>query len=248
MRQAPTDCRLPRRPCAQAGFRPHRGGTRLCPDDQRRRPPRQYRPRRRLRRTRGVARRRTRGDRARTVLWLGAAQPPGADADARTGRRGDAGGRADQSALCRPAGDRPGRAGLLRAAAQGLHGRLGAALAECHAVRPCAALPRRRDHPGPGVLVGARPPAAADMARSRRHSTRSAAPDWMQEPCRSCAMRDIDFGGCRCQAMAMAGAAEATDPACELSPHHASMLELAVEEAAVAGEGFSYREPQRGGG
>ena len=29
--------------------------------------------------------------------------------------------------------------------------------------------------------------------------------DWMQEPCRSCARRDIDFGGCRCQAFAITG-------------------------------------------
>ncbi|MEL6282913.1 MAG: pyrroloquinoline quinone biosynthesis protein PqqE [Pseudomonadota bacterium] len=42
--------------------------------------------------------------------------------------------------------------------------------------------------------------------------------DWMQEPCRSCERREIDFGGCRCQAMALAGDAAATDPACEKSP------------------------------
>ena len=29
--------------------------------------------------------------------------------------------------------------------------------------------------------------------------------DWMKEPCRSCAFREIDFGGCRCQAMAITG-------------------------------------------
>ena len=28
---------------------------------------------------------------------------------------------------------------------------------------------------------------------------------WMREPCRSCELRDIDFGGCRCQALAIAG-------------------------------------------
>lgn len=54
---------------------------------------------------------------------------------------------------------------------------------------------------------------------------------WMQEPCQSCAMRDIDFGGCRCQALAIAGAAAATDPACELSPHHARMLALADHDS-----------------
>ena len=28
---------------------------------------------------------------------------------------------------------------------------------------------------------------------------------WMKEPCRSCAFKEIDFGGCRCQAMAITG-------------------------------------------
>ena len=43
---------------------------------------------------------------------------------------------------------------------------------------------------------------------------------WMPEPCRSCDRRAIDFGGCRCQAFALAGDAALTDPACSLSPHH----------------------------
>ena len=28
---------------------------------------------------------------------------------------------------------------------------------------------------------------------------------WMKEPCRSCAFKEIDWGGCRCQAMAISG-------------------------------------------
>ncbi|WP_324716747.1 pyrroloquinoline quinone biosynthesis protein PqqE [Carboxydochorda subterranea] len=44
--------------------------------------------------------------------------------------------------------------------------------------------------------------------------------DWMQEPCRSCARRFEDFGGCRCQAFLLTGDPEATDPACAFSPHH----------------------------
>lgn len=42
--------------------------------------------------------------------------------------------------------------------------------------------------------------------------------DWMQEPCRSCDRRSQDFGGCRCQALLIAGDAAATDPVCSLSP------------------------------
>ena len=42
--------------------------------------------------------------------------------------------------------------------------------------------------------------------------------DWMQEPCRSCERRKEDFGGCRCQALLLAGDAAATDPVCSLAP------------------------------
>ena len=38
--------------------------------------------------------------------------------------------------------------------------------------------------------------------------------DWMPETCRSCDRREIDFGGCRCQALALAGDASAIDPVC----------------------------------
>jgi PqqA peptide cyclase len=42
---------------------------------------------------------------------------------------------------------------------------------------------------------------------------------WMQEPCRSCDRREVDFGGCRCQAMLLVNDAAATDPVCSLSPN-----------------------------
>jgi radical SAM protein with 4Fe4S-binding SPASM domain len=54
---------------------------------------------------------------------------------------------------------------------------------------------------------------------------------WMPEPCRGCARKEQDWGGCRCQAFALTGDAANTDPACALSPHHA-LLDLAVQEAA----------------
>lgn len=43
---------------------------------------------------------------------------------------------------------------------------------------------------------------------------------WMSEPCRSCARRAVDHGGCRCQAFALTGDAGRTDPACRWSPDH----------------------------
>ena len=42
--------------------------------------------------------------------------------------------------------------------------------------------------------------------------------DWMPEPCRSCDRRTLDFGGCRCQALLLAGDAAATYPTCSLAP------------------------------
>jgi pyrroloquinoline quinone biosynthesis protein E len=52
--------------------------------------------------------------------------------------------------------------------------------------------------------------------------------DWMQEPCRSCARREIDFGGCRCQAFALTGDERATDPVCHLAPRHDDVAALAA--------------------
>lgn len=49
---------------------------------------------------------------------------------------------------------------------------------------------------------------------------------WMKEPCASCSRREIDFGGCRCQAFAIAGAADMADPVCHLSPLHSRVAEL----------------------
>ena len=60
---------------------------------------------------------------------------------------------------------------------------------------------------------------------------------WMPEPCRSCARRTVDFGGCRCQAFLVAGDAGLTDPVCSLAPHR-HLIDAAVaqiERAAAAG-------------
>jgi len=55
--------------------------------------------------------------------------------------------------------------------------------------------------------------------------------EWMQEPCRSCSRKAVDFGGCRCQAFALTGDATATDPVCTLSPKR-SIIDTAIREAA----------------
>src|SRR3546814_8095054 len=68
----------------------------------------------------------------------------------------------------------------------------------------------------------------------------------MPEPCRSCERREIDWGGCRCQAFALTGEAGTVDPACALSPEHAAMQALATTESAKAGTGFRYRTRKAG--
>ena len=57
---------------------------------------------------------------------------------------------------------------------------------------------------------------------------------WMPELCRTCDRRERDWGGCRCQALALLGDASATDPACSLSPFHHRMEALAAAEAEGA--------------
>jgi pyrroloquinoline quinone biosynthesis protein E len=64
---------------------------------------------------------------------------------------------------------------------------------------------------------------------------------WMQEPCRTCERRDIDLGGCRCQALALAGDARATDPVCERSPHRARVTSWVRRAADAADAPYTLR-------
>jgi pyrroloquinoline quinone biosynthesis protein E len=54
----------------------------------------------------------------------------------------------------------------------------------------------------------------------------------MKEPCRSCPEKQKDFGGCRCQAYALTGAAENADPVCSKSVHHAQLQSIVLEAQA----------------
>jgi pyrroloquinoline quinone biosynthesis protein E len=65
--------------------------------------------------------------------------------------------------------------------------------------------------------------------------------DWMREPCTTCEHRERDFGGCRCQALALAGDAAEADPACSRSPHHGAMATLAEDAAASGVTNWLYR-------
>ena len=65
--------------------------------------------------------------------------------------------------------------------------------------------------------------------------------DWMPQPCRDCDRREIDWGGCRCQAMALTGDAARTDPVCALSTDH-GLVEVALHEADRDAGSFIYRQ------
>ena len=66
--------------------------------------------------------------------------------------------------------------------------------------------------------------------------TRFRGTGWLGEPCRSCPRREIDFGGCRCQAFQLTGDASATDPVCGLSPDHHLVERLVAASTGDATE------------
>lgn len=63
---------------------------------------------------------------------------------------------------------------------------------------------------------------------------------WMPEPCRSCDQRNIDFGGCRCQAFLVTGDPQATDPVCHLSPDR-PLIDAAIERANQHPQPITFR-------
>ena len=69
--------------------------------------------------------------------------------------------------------------------------------------------------------------------------------DWMQEPCRSCSLKEVDWGGCRCQALLLAGDAAAADPVCTKSPRNGIVRALVEQDATSASAAFvprNYRQ------
>jgi pyrroloquinoline quinone biosynthesis protein E len=67
---------------------------------------------------------------------------------------------------------------------------------------------------------------------------------WMKEPCRSCPQRTVDFGGCRCQALALTGDAANADPVCAKSLHHAQIAEIVAREVGDSDAPRRYRAHQ----
>ena len=70
--------------------------------------------------------------------------------------------------------------------------------------------------------------------------------DWMPLPCKECPQREIDFGGCRCQAALLTGDAGATDPVCTLSPHREivdRILNTIAEDPSLESEWSARQNP-----
>jgi pyrroloquinoline quinone biosynthesis protein E len=71
--------------------------------------------------------------------------------------------------------------------------------------------------------------------------------EWMPEPCQSCPQKEIDFGGCRCQAALLTGNAANTDPVCTLSPNRA-LVDAALRDLNLPRDrarNWSYRTNPR---
>ncbi|GAA1898870.1 pyrroloquinoline quinone biosynthesis protein PqqE [Streptomyces durmitorensis] len=115
--------------------------------------------------------------------------------------------------------------------------------------------------PAAGELVGSDAPNVKDRQlgwiwRESAAFNRYRGESWMREPCRSCDLRTVDFGGCRCQAYALTGDAARTDPACHRSPDHGAVRALVDGVGGGTGSGagsgagrgagdFAYRASQK---
>ena len=64
--------------------------------------------------------------------------------------------------------------------------------------------------------------------------------EWMPDLCRDCERKTVDFGGCRCQAMAILGDASKTDPVCSLSPNRDKFLKY-TDDLINSDEELTYR-------
>ncbi|MDH3231479.1 MAG: pyrroloquinoline quinone biosynthesis protein PqqE [Alphaproteobacteria bacterium] len=84
----------------------------------------------------------------------------------------------------------------------------------------------------------------ADIWENGQAFRKYRATDWLPESCRSCERREIDWGGCRCQAMALTGDAANMDPVCMHSSFNDKVQALAEHDAVPAGQEPVYRTLQ----
>ena len=107
------------------------------------------------------------------------------------------------------------------------------------AVLPCHAA---RTIPGMRFENAADRP-LGDIWRESEAFNRFRGTGWMKSPCRGCPQAEIDWGGCRCQALALAGDAAEADPACRLSTAHERMRRIAETEGPAEAPPYRYRRP-----
>jgi PqqA peptide cyclase len=67
--------------------------------------------------------------------------------------------------------------------------------------------------------------------------------EWLPQPCRDCEFREVDFGGCRCQAALITGDAVVTDPACQFSPDRKTLTEFVeASQTSIAANELLFRQ------
>jgi pyrroloquinoline quinone biosynthesis protein E len=59
---------------------------------------------------------------------------------------------------------------------------------------------------------------------------------WMKDPCRTCDDKARDFGGCRCQALALTGDAANADPVCAKSARHGALRTIVMHAQRAQAE------------
>jgi pyrroloquinoline quinone biosynthesis protein E len=64
---------------------------------------------------------------------------------------------------------------------------------------------------------------------------------WMPAICQSCDRKEIDFGGCRCQALAILGDANAADPVCSRAHPHALIRDEQLKHESALPDKIVYR-------
>lgn len=102
-----------------------------------------------------------------------------------------------------------------------------------------AVLPCHAAHTIPGLAFwSVRDRALGDIWENSPAFAAYRGTEWMRAPCTTCPRREVDWGGCRCQAMAIAGDAREADPVCTLSPFR-ERVDAALDEAPAP---FAYRE------
>lgn len=112
------------------------------------------------------------------------------------------------------------------------------------------ALPCHLAHTLPGLRFdNVRQRRLADIWHHSSEFNQFRGDEWLPDPCRTCHRRNIDFGGCRCQAFHVTGNAGATDPACSLSPDHGQIESARTEASHLVGLPvlFEYRSGRRAG-